>query len=278
MAMAAGSAAASVTYYSPITVFEDDNMEWFFDNNQNGTIDIGDRFAGVLEVTQTYGAFGGGPSGFGGQELTGVFDWTVQNKAFQGTQTINGVLYNTYNFTFAPTVGGLNSGFGPGAMIALYLGTAAGANGLNLLGQNCINLANCTFKAGMGDGSALYAVAGYTGDTDEFAQYTGIDLIAAIQGLGGTTTVASGNFGLGLIVDNTGQNILPIGCNFTGVGGDGMVDVCGQGSVLGGQGLITGASARSDFDFQVQVPEPESLALFGIALLGLAATRRKRQA
>jgi hypothetical protein len=63
--------------------------------------------------------------------------------------------------------------------------------------------------------------------------------------------------------------------------GDNKIDVIGSGDVLGGQflgaGVIAdGAFAHSDFDFQKAVPEPATIALLGLGLLGMGVSLRKK--
>lgn len=50
VAFSASSAFAAVTWYPPVTTFEDDNMEWFIDRDANGVVSVGDTLVSVLEV------------------------------------------------------------------------------------------------------------------------------------------------------------------------------------------------------------------------------------
>ena len=81
----------------PITSFEDDNLDQFVnvdgsvDANGNPTLTIGDRLVAVLKYNQTFGVFGGGPAGFGADELTAISDITVISKMLSepfGTSTL----------------------------------------------------------------------------------------------------------------------------------------------------------------------------------------------
>lgn len=279
--LASAPAAAAVTWYSPVTNFEDDNIDRFIDNDGDGSLSVGDRLISVFQFNSTSGNFAGqGPSAIGpGHELTGVSDITILTRTANGA-TIAGL--PSFDFTFGATAGGyITGGAGSvanvaGAMAVFWLDDTPD---LNVINAACGTLATCLAQASDGLPDPWLAV-GVAGDADAYWVASGAALIPGLAALPGTTKVATVNFNLNVLENNTGLNFGPqpcVGLSANCGTGDGQTVLNGSADILGGLGLANGWGARSDTDISLApIPEPGSLALMAVALLAAGVASRKR--
>lgn len=274
-----GGQAGAVPFYSPITTFEDDDVDFHVDTNGNGLLDVGERLKGVLEIPTVFGSqLGQGPVDLEndtGEELTGVFDITITSKTDAGG--------GLSNFTFGPSgaAGILGAG---GSMLRLWTDATPD---LNLFGPtNCTSQTDCENRAGLGGamGSVLFLDLGFAGDADEsWAATNAQDNTAAVLAGGPNQVFGNFNNSLSILANNTGQTFAQQACfPFCGAGGDGLIEWVGSGTINGGnqlaQGLVDdGGVATSDFQASLvtaAVPEPQSLTLLAVGLISLGMTLR----
>jgi hypothetical protein len=178
----------------------------------------------------------------------------------------------------------LLSGFAAGTTVAIFQDFSPD---LTLDNGTCGTVAQCTAAAGLGqtDGSNLWATIGFFGDPDEAWVSTPVNpgalLLSNIHQAGSSISLGSFSFAQSLGINNTGHVLdETVPCfPFCAPGGNGLVDVTGNGQILGGSGLnFANWDARSKADATVEpaIPDPGSLALLGIALAGFATLRRRK--
>ena len=304
-ALAAGPVAADITWSPPLTLFEDDDIDFLYTEDSSGnlvvdtdgTIDQGDVLIAVVEMDRSGGSLIGPDI-----ELTGLAVIQVDSVGspdFLGNALMSFEAYaGGFNKVLDIGTLGLSLADGDalgGAMFALWvddtpdLGISADAVTAGTV--SCTSLSACIDQAT--DGS-LWEVDGFTGvdgsaTGDEFWFANAPVDTSTVENALPSTVMANFNAGLSILVNGTGQEVLynSVSCfPFCGAGtpDDGFVDVSGSGTINGGLGLSpgltsTGAFGTSDFQFakSTTVPEPGTLALLGVGLLGFSAAQQRNR-
>src|SRR5262245_11443616 len=210
LAFASAPAAAAVTFFTPTTTLEDDNLDFIVDSGVGnvGTTGVGDRLIAVLKFNQTTGILAGqGPSGILPQELTAVSDITAIAVGLNGR-----LIFAASNSPAAMAVNGGNSGvlsaFAVGTTAALWLDNTPDTNVINAA---CGTRAACIASAGLGGGdpgSSLWATIGFFGDADNLwisGENANGQSIATIQGGAAASNFQSFNYSQQIGINNTGS-------------------------------------------------------------------------
>jgi len=281
LACAAGTSTAQTTLS-----FEDDDIDFVLRDGvvvTSGPLLVGDVFVSIFEIPVfTINGVNAIPTG---SELTGVA--ASQITSIAGNTVTFGATTAGLDFFLAmgtdpdPTV--IGGGASGGATIAMWMDSSPDleVNRTVNVASNCTTLSDCIDRAT--DGS-LFQVDGFTGDPDEIWRATataaGLD-IGLMLVAGSATPVAIVQIAQTTLFNATGpisfQNVLTQAACADTVGC--VAGPVGSATITGGSGLVNGAVAHSDFDFDKlqAVPEPGVLALLGIGLFGLAGIRRRSQ-
>lgn len=234
-------------------------------------VEAGDRLRGIFVIDSVEWLDGAAPSrslltGSGNNELSGVFDITVLSKTFTGAG---------YIFTFGATASfAAEAGGNAGAAVAFYDGGAV--HNFDRGTSGCATFAAC--EATATDGSLLW-VAGFGGD----AFWTASTVTDDISVIGLIPPPGNGggfNVGLEMLANYGTRTYKDVSC-FDPIKGalTTGLEFCGSGSLLGTGGIATPYDSFDNVDFVINVvPAPGTIALAGLALLGLGAgtLRRKR--
>lgn len=267
----------------PNFVWEDDNSETII--NRIGSdpfaLDVGDSLRGIIEITKIVNV--DDPAQFtplsigltsinGNSSLASVFELEVKAKVATAT-------FGLFDYTFGPNAA-FEAIYGAGAMMAWYEDINADVRRSNCNGVAVGPGTTSQCEDTVTDGNLILTL-GFTGDLDEGWKSFNTPENTNLSTMSAADKFGVFNFALGVLQSTSGDfaeiqtpnNALgTISQGFQ----NGRVQWTGSGDVLGGLNFAPYTST-SDTDLTAsRIPEPATLSLLGIGLVGLSSIRRRK--